>query len=54
MKEEIWLRFLGVCSAEEEYGTVMEKVRRKAVDAYSAVEHLADMFEKRLQRLTKP
>jgi LAO/AO transport system kinase len=50
LKDEIWQRFLSVYSKETEYVTTLEAVQSKTIDPYSAVEHIANTVEKRLQK----
>ena len=49
LKEEIWQRFLRISSAAVEYTRIMEEVRCRTTDPYSAVESIADIVEKRMQ-----
>jgi LAO/AO transport system kinase len=50
LKDEVWQRFLSICSREAAYGRILEEVRSKTIDPYSAVERLADILARRLEK----
>ncbi len=49
LKDEIWQRFLAICSRDAEYRRILEEVQSKTIDPYSAVERVADRLERTLQ-----
>jgi LAO/AO transport system kinase len=50
LKDEVWQRFLSICSEEPEYRRILEEVQSRTTDPYSAVECIADTFTKRLEK----
>jgi LAO/AO transport system kinase len=50
LKDEVWQRILDICSGETECRSILEEVRSKTMDPYSAVERIAGTLTKRLEK----
>jgi len=49
LKEELWRRFVDICSKDKEYEQILEEVECNTIDPYSATERIADSAEIRLR-----